>query len=301
MRFYQVDAFTQTPYEGNPCAVFPEAGELTDSQMLAIAREMNLSETAFAMPSQRADFRARYFMPMGEIPLAGHPTIATIYVMLREGLIGPVPPGEALELTLELPAGVITVRVIERDRRPWITMRQLLPEFLRSYDRAGVAAALGLRPEDLRQDVPVQTVSTGTPQLMVPVAAEEALNRARIVPSLYEPLAARGDFFSPHLFVLYNEGGIYSTRARHFGGVDLTSEDPFTGSASGGMTAYLYKHELMADTELTALQGASVGRPGIATCRVIPDASAENGIGAVEITGTAVSVFTGELETVPPV
>jgi PhzF family phenazine biosynthesis protein len=74
-----VDAFTTRRYAGNPAGVVTRAEGLTDAQMQAIAREMNLSETAFVFPSQVADFRVRFFTPATEIPLAGNPTIATMH------------------------------------------------------------------------------------------------------------------------------------------------------------------------------------------------------------------------------
>lgn len=299
MRFYQVDAFTENPYEGNPCAVFPDAGELTEEQMLKIAREMNLSESAFLFPSEKADIRARYFTPMGEIPLAGHPTIASVFVMLTEGILELPGQGEGFELSMELQAGVIAVRGVRRGGHTWITMRQLPPRFGRVYSTAEVAPALGLQRSDFLPGITPQTVSTGTPQLMVALKDEDALRRARIVPDEYGALRARGDFFSPHLFVVYNQEGNVSTSARHFGGVSLEDEDPFTGSATGGMAAYLYKNELMEGTGLTALQGASVHRPGIAAATIIPDASYPEGVAAVEVTGTAVLLFTGELHVLP--
>lgn len=303
MKFYQVDAFTERPYEGNPCAVFPDARGLSDAQMLSIAREIHLSETAFLSPSETTDVRARYFMPTGEIPLAGHPTIASVFVMLREGMIdlpGTEEGGddsESRELTMELTAGVIRIRVQLRRGRPWISMRQLRPTFGRSYPEEQVARAFDLAPGDLLPGYPAQTVSTGTPQLMVPLRDETALNRARLVESLYRDLHRRGDFFSPHLFVLYGPPDNQSTRARHFGGVSISDEDPFTGSATGGMGAYLYHHGLLGNVAFTALQGATVNRPGIAHCRVIPESG--EGIAAVEITGTAVETLRGELTTLP--
>lgn len=299
MKFYQVDAFTENPYEGNPCAVFPDGGDLTDEQMLKIAREMNLSESAFLFPSDKAEIKARYFTPMGEIPLAGHPTIASCFVMLKEGMIELPEDEREVTFTMELQAGVITVVVVERGGRTWITMGQLPPTFGRRYSPAEVAPALGLELSDFLPGAEPQTVSTGTPQLQIALRDENALRRARIVLDEYNALKARGDFFSPHLFVLYNQEGNVSTSARHFGGVSVTDEDPFTGSATGGMAAYLYKNELIPGTELTALQGASLHRPGIAAVTVVPDETAPEGIGGVEVTGTAALIFTGELHALP--
>ena len=77
--FYQVDAFTEKPLAGNPCAIVLDADEIDEGTMQAVALENNLSETSFVLRSNKADFRARYFTPAEEIPLAGHPTIATIF------------------------------------------------------------------------------------------------------------------------------------------------------------------------------------------------------------------------------
>jgi len=301
MRFYQVDAFTENPYEGNPCAVFPAAEGLSERQMLAIAGEMNLSETAFLFRSEKADMKARYFTPTEEIPLAGHPTIASLFVMLHEGTVELPEHSAPLEIAMELTAGTVTVRARRRGGRVWITMQQLPPRFGRIYSPGEVSPAFGLSPSDFLPDAPVQTVSTGTPQLMVPLKDEAALRKARLVSGEYRALKARGDFSSPHLFVTYTGGDNVSTSARHFGGATESAEDPFTGSATGGMGAYLYKYKLMPGVEFTALQGASVRRPGIAACTVLPDDSYPEGLAGVEVTGTAVVVFSGELIAIPEI
>ena len=114
--FMQVDAFTVRPLAGNPCAIVFDADDLSADQMLAIAKEMNLSETAFVRRSAVADFGARYFTPAEEIPLAGHPTIATIHALIERGQIVLSTGGTAV--TLELPAGVIKVEIEADGRRP---------------------------------------------------------------------------------------------------------------------------------------------------------------------------------------
>ena len=84
MRRYQmmqVDAFSETPFGGNSCAVVFDTDDLDGETMLAIAREMNLAETAFVRRSTVADFGVRYFTPREEIPLAGHPTLATAFAL----------------------------------------------------------------------------------------------------------------------------------------------------------------------------------------------------------------------------
>src|SRR5512134_1383206 len=105
----QIDAFTDRPLSGNPCAVVLDADNLDEAEMLAIAREMNLSETAFVRRSERADFGVRYFTPAEEIPMAGHPTIATTFALWQSGRLKLT--GDCTVVTLELKGGPISVEV----------------------------------------------------------------------------------------------------------------------------------------------------------------------------------------------
>src|SRR5262245_23236153 len=126
--FMQVDAFTTQRLTGNPCAIVFDADGLTDAQMLAVAREMNLSETSFVLRPQGTDVRARYFTPAEEIPLAGHPTIATFHALLESGRLAQ--SGETASFSLELKAGVIRVDVAGSNGNRRIVMTQKKPQFL---------------------------------------------------------------------------------------------------------------------------------------------------------------------------
>ena len=108
--FFQVDAFTTQALQGNACAVLLDTDEFDDERMLALAREMNLSETAFARRSQSADFGVRYFTPAEEIPLAGHPTLATTMALIHAGRLRV--DGERTMIRLELRDGPIPVEII---------------------------------------------------------------------------------------------------------------------------------------------------------------------------------------------
>jgi trans-2,3-dihydro-3-hydroxyanthranilate isomerase len=287
----QVDAFTSTPLGGNPCAVVFDAGDLDDTSMLAIAREMNLSETAFVRPSQSADFGVRYFTPAEEIPLAGHPTLATTYALWDTGRL--VLKGEKTTLTLELKIGPIQVEVFDRAGKPErIVMSQKKPLFLDILDPDEVLPVFGLRADDLLPGAPVQVVSTGTPQLMVAVRDLEVLQRINLDIPRYTRLRERTGFFSPHIFCLQGVTPAGNTFARHFGVPPDTMEDPFTGSATGGMGAYLWHHHLIASATFTAEQGHWMGRPGTGTVEVVgpPD-----NIQTVKVGGSAVTVLRGEL------
>ena len=288
--FMQVDAFTDIPLSGNPCAILFDTGELEDGAMLAIAREMNLSETAFVRPSEQADFGVRYFTPAEEIPLAGHPTIATCYALVDSGRLRL--DGEHTQLTLELKVGPIPIDIYAKNGKvERVVMTQKKPEFLKKYPAEEVMPVFGLRAEDARKEAPIQTVSTGTPQLMVPVKDLAALRKARLNIPAYEALRSQADFFSPHLFCLEGVTQAGSTFARHFGTPPDLLEDPFTGSASGGMGAYLWHYGLIDQPCFTAEQGHWLNRPGTGFVEVT---GPPEDIESVRVGGSAVTVLRGE-------
>lgn len=288
--FMQVDAFTTLKLGGNPCAILFDTDDLDDGSMLAIAREMNLSETSFVHESLRADFGARYFTPGGEIPLAGHPTVATVHALVESGRL--ILDGERTEITLELQAGLIPVEIIiEQDKIQRIVMTQNKPIFMRKYDPAQVMPLFGLKKEDLYSDAVIQTVSTGTPQLMVPLQDLEILKQINLDIQGFSVLHAQGDFFSAHLFCISGitpEGGTF---ARHFAPPPDIIEDPFTGSATGGMAAYLWYYGLIDGSTFIAEQGHWLNRPGRAYVEVI---GSPEDIQSVKVGGQAVTVIRGE-------
>jgi trans-2,3-dihydro-3-hydroxyanthranilate isomerase len=278
--FMQVDAFTTQRLAGNPCAILFDADDLDEATMLAVARENNLSETAFVRRSDVADFGVRYFTPAEEIPLAGHPTIATAYALAETGRLRLTSGHHTL--TLELRDGPITVEVLSSAGRVTeVVMTQRQPRFLRTYRSADVMPAFGL------------TVSTGTPQLMVPVRDLDALRRAHVVLDVCTALKDRGDWFSPHLFVLPGLSPGAVTFARDFGLPPDVPEDPFTGSATGGMAAYVWRYGLIDAPLFVAEQGHWMQRPGQARVEVV---GPRDNIEAVKVGGAAVTVLRGELE-----
>jgi trans-2,3-dihydro-3-hydroxyanthranilate isomerase len=293
----QIDAFTTQPLQGNPCAVVFDADSLDAETMQAIAREMNLSETAFVLHSDKADFRARYFTPAEEIPLAGHPTIATVFGLVETGRL--LLMADHQTITLELQAGVIHVEIYSEKaphcspcRVDRIVMAQKKPVFLQTFSPEAVMPVFGLRAEDALPGVPIQVVSTGTPQLMIPVRAQEALRRINLDIPAYIELRRKGAFFSPHLFCLGGATERGNTFARHFGVPPDSPEDPFTGSATGGMGAYLWRYGLIEKPVFVAEQGHWMKRPGEATVEVIGE---RDDIETVKVGGAAVTVLRGEL------
>src|SRR2546423_2661366 len=179
--YHLVDVFTDRAFGGNPLAVFLDGNGLSDALMQAIAKEFNLSETTFVLPPRDPanDFRVRIFTPADELPMAGHPTVGTTFVLTRAGLVAP--GNGRTNITLEEGVGPIPVAIDWKDGQAFfIEMQQPLPEFGSPIeDRAGVAEMLSLEKEAVRADLPIQVVSCGVPFLFVPVKTLEAMRRIR--------------------------------------------------------------------------------------------------------------------------
>jgi trans-2,3-dihydro-3-hydroxyanthranilate isomerase len=286
LRVHWVDAFTTRPLAGNPCAVVLDARGLDDATMQAIARETNLSETSFVFPGNAdADFTVRYWTPAGEIPLAGHPTIATTHALRETGAIAP----ERDVVRLTMPAATVPV-TIRRGATTTYAMAQPAPAFLATVPRDEIAAALGLPEDELLVGTTPQTVSTGTPQLMIALASRDALDRCEPDRRALFRRPER-DWFSVHVFA--RGDGEAALVARHFADLGHVVEDPFTGSATGGMAAYCARYGIVRERSFVVHQGAHVHRPGRAEVEVggePPDA-----IGSITVAGAAVTVLRGTL------
>jgi trans-2,3-dihydro-3-hydroxyanthranilate isomerase len=287
---YQVDAFTIQPLSGNPCAVVFDCGDLGDDTMLAIAKEMNLSETSFVWRMDDGRFCARYFTPAEEIPLAGHPTIATFCALVDSGRLKL--DSDYLKLPLVLRDGPVNVEILSSNGKvDRVVMSQRKPQFLSTYRPGDVLPAFGLDESDMFPSAVVQTVTTGTPQLMILLKDLDSLRKATLDIEKYAVLRSASDFFSPHLFCLQGvENG--ATFARDFGLPPDTLEDPFTGSATGGMAAYLWHYGLIESPTFIAEQGHWMNRPGQAYVEVI---GPRENIQIVKVGGAAVTVLKGEL------
>src|SRR5438067_3358130 len=180
--FVQVDVFTQTPLTGNPLAIFTDARGLNDDEMLALAREMNLSETTFIFPRDPATeaHKVRIFTVAEELPFAGHPTLGTALHLYASGF-SPVSE-QSTEITLDLKAGKIPVRFTAnsenagRDRvdgQVFGEMRQRDPEFWVTFSREEVARVIGLAADEIPW--PIQSVSTGLAFAIVGIRNQETL------------------------------------------------------------------------------------------------------------------------------
>lgn len=291
-----LDVFAEHPLEGNPLAVFHDGRGLSDAQMQAIARETNLSETTFVLPSddperdRREGVRVRIFTTQEELPFAGHPSLGTAsWLHLNHP-----PLAGAQELTLLLNVGPIRVRLEPRNDAAggvFATMWQNDPVFGELHDRAEVAGVLGLQESDLLPGTQPQTVSTGNPFCIVALTLE-ALQRLVIPPresSVW--LAARKVRWFYCLAPA--EGSLLSApitdwraRMQFYGG-----EDPATGSAAGCAIAWLVRHNLApSGVEVMLHQGFEVGRPSQLIVRATRQGT---GVGSVTVSGRTIPVASG--------
>ncbi|MEM6467887.1 MAG: PhzF family phenazine biosynthesis protein, partial [Pseudomonadota bacterium] len=251
--FDWIDAFTDTPFEGNPCVVVHGAEALSVPDRLALVRETSLSECAYLVPSDVADFGARYYLTEREIPMAGHPTIATVWSLVHRGLVK-VPS----TLTLELGGGVFEIQV-EDAGGPRITMSQGAPTFGKTSTAEEIAEIFHLAPGDILGTP--QISSCGNPFCVTQITDLEALGRARLNP---EALAAWQDrqeietasMMEPFLTVVDGQ----TAQSRLFLPPPMPAEDPFTGSATGSLVAYLWHHGVIEVPEIVARQGDFMGR-----------------------------------------
>ncbi|MFV1602271.1 MULTISPECIES: PhzF family phenazine biosynthesis protein [unclassified Phaeobacter] len=269
--FDWVDAFSGRAFGGNGCAVVHGGAGLSDEICMAYVRETSLVECTFTGPSQVADVRVRYFLASREIPFAGHPTIATVAALRDRGLM----EGDAI--TLETGAGLVRVSMAD----DLIEMTQIAPEFGAFADPQLVAAAVSL-PVEAIVGRP-QRVSTGLPFCITVLRDRAALEAATLdVPALARLGTAMGadgiDMMEPFLVTLSGATAEGDTFSRLLMAPPSPPEDPFTGSATGAMAAYLWHHGLMERDRFIAEQGHGLGRPGQAVVTRVGPADAIEGV-----------------------
>jgi trans-2,3-dihydro-3-hydroxyanthranilate isomerase len=274
LRYNLCDVFTDRPLTGNPLAVFTDARTLDAATMQALAREMNLSETAFVLPpTQGGRARLRIFTPTQEIPFAGHPTLGAAVV-----LGGPM---KLDQLAIETGAGIVPVR-FEREgaRISFAWMLQPVPKVAPFAHAEALFGALGVQGSGL----PVEVYDNGVRHVYVELPSREAvaalrpdLGRLAALPALgFNAFAGAGTSWKTRMFA--PGGGV--------------PEDPATGSAAGPLALHLARHgRIRFGDEITIEQGAEIQRPSELVARVTGSAEA---VEMVEVGGRAIVVARGE-------
>jgi trans-2,3-dihydro-3-hydroxyanthranilate isomerase len=288
LSFIQLDVFSSRPLEGNPLAVFTDANGLSDDEMQAIAREMNLSETTFVL--RRLDqierdrgVRVRIFTVQEELPFAGHPTLGTAFAL--RGV------SKAPEIKLDLNVGTIPVRFEDPEGQPAFgEMTQKDPEFGAIHDRDTVAQVTGIPAGDIDPELPIQTVSTGVPFTILPLRNLEAARRLVINHSRATEYLDR---YSAKFFFCVTRECVDPTARLHARMLFYNGEDPATGSASGCAAAWMVQHGVaQSDEHVMIEQGVEMKRPS----RIFLRASRRNDrVVNVRVGGNVVEVLRGEI------
>jgi len=267
MRFYIVDAFTDQLFGGNPAGVvileegasFPD-----DAVMIKTAAELRYSETAFVKQLSETEFQIRYFTPAAEVPLCGHATIASFTALRDAGLVKDggsyrlqAPAGS---LAVELPDGFVMMEMAA----PTLIGRIDEPDAVRSlyqvmgldYEPASVQTGAGVT------ELPVLIVSTGLPDIMLPVKDEKTLSAiAPDFPALAK-LSEEYDVVGVHAFALAHKDTEITAHCRNFAPLYEIDEEAATGTSNGALTYYLYHLGLISDgARCCFLQGEAMDRP----------------------------------------
>jgi trans-2,3-dihydro-3-hydroxyanthranilate isomerase len=288
-RFHTLDVFTTTRFEGNPLAVITDGDGLSSDAMLAIAREMNLSETVFVQkPTEDAALaRLRIFTTREELKLAGHPVIGTWFLLAELGVV-PAQEG-GVRILQQTGAGVLPVEIHFKNGRPQrVTMTQKEAAFRPAKIRKqALAAALGISPKDFDPRLEPEYVSTGIFNLMVPLRSRAVLGKIQMNMNELRRLLGKNGTMA-YCFACSDGGKAFSRGMLPW---DLY-EDAATGSAAGSLGAYLVRHgKLSAGHMLSIVQGAEMGRPSHIDVEIT-----QSGRKLVpRVSGAAVKVFEGTI------
>lgn len=283
IRVHTLNAFAKTKAGGNPAGVVLDADFLSVNDMQEIARQVGFSETAFVRKSKNADFKVSFFTPNDEVDLCGHATIATFYLLGSRGIIKPG------EYTQETKAGILKV-ACSNDHV--IYMSQSNPRFSRILDKKEIADTLNIREDDIIDDLPIQIVSTGLEDILVPIKSLKTLHHIEPDFDKISCVSKREGVTGYHVFTLETE---YDSVAhcRNFAPLYDIPEEAATGTSTGALSSYLYQYGIVSEKEAESLvfeQGYSMERPSEILASLIIE---NQEIKEVKVGGTALN--TGEI------
>jgi PhzF family phenazine biosynthesis protein len=266
---YQVDAFSDVPFGGNPAGVVPDAKGLNENQMLNIAREMNLSETAFISPLQNheADYEVRFFTPTQEVDLCGHATIASFFALASKGII--TGGDDVKVIKQKTKAGILPVELYFKDSKiDSVMMTQAKPKFVFDVeDISELADIMGINVSDIGIEgyklIP-QAVSTGLTDIMLPVKSLAALKSINPNYTRLTDYSNDLNIIGVHAFTLETEEETSTLACRNFGPAAGIDEEAATGTSNGALGAYLAKNNVLKfEDNITIIceQGYYMNRP----------------------------------------
>ena len=281
MKFYIVDAFTSVPFGGNTAGVVlleDDKGFPSDTLMQKIAAQLRYSETAFIKQNGERDFTIRYFTPEGEVDLCGHATIASFKVLME---CGKATEGDVcLNRTL---AGDLNVYVGEQ-----IMMDMATPQVVgKEIEMKELYRIMAGREMETVQELPVEIISTGLPDIILPLASVEELQSLKPDMQALAKLSKELEVTGVHAFAIADDN--YTAHVRNFAPLYGIDEESATGTANGALSYYLFRHGIAKEGDrCTYLQGEAMGRASEITAKVMAG-------GKIKVGGNAAIMASGEL------
>ncbi|MFA9376008.1 MAG: PhzF family phenazine biosynthesis isomerase [Lachnotalea sp.] len=236
IKAYKNNTFAKTMDGGNPAGVVLDADLLSEDNMKMIAGIFGFSETAFIMKSDVADFKVRFFTPNEEVDFCGHATVGTYSVLLSKGLIRPG------KYTQETKAGILSVEV-KKDTT--IIMNQTLPIFCEVLDVEEIADSLNTSVDNINTDIPIQIVTTGLRDIMVPIKTIDILNKIKPDFDKVAEISKKYKVVGYHMFTL---DSLYRSNAycRNLAPLYGIPEESATGTSNGALACYLFKQGVLS-------------------------------------------------------
>ena len=294
MKFFIADAFTKDVFGGNPAGVviLGEGNDFPDDEtMRKTAAELRYSETAFIKFLSEADsdgaysaFNVRYFTPAAEVDLCGHATIASFSCLREAGLVKP--GTTVLNKTL---AGDLDIIIGEESILMDVAPGESVKVFEEEDALKELYEVLGIKYEDnlpILKTLKPEAISTGLPDIMLPVVSREELNKMAPDFAAVTELTRKLDVVSIHAFAL-GEGDV-TAYCRDFAPLYDIDEEAATGTANGSLTYYLQRNEIVpSKTKCLFVQGEAMGRPS--EIRSVADGP------SIKVGGTAAILVEGEI------
>lgn len=286
IKVYTLNAFAKTESGGNAAGVVLNADSLSVEEMQKISAKVGFSETAFVKKSNKADFKVEFYTPNSEVDLCGHATIGTFTLLAHKGIISKG------EYSQETKAGILK---IECNKNNVIYMEQKKPEFYEILDKNEIAESLDLDENDIMSELPVQIVSTGLKDILIPVKSLKVLNDMKPDFDKISCISKKQGVVGYHVFTLetLNNG---TAHCRNFAPLYDIPEEAATGTSNGALSCYLYKHGIIDEKSSQSLvfeQGYSMGRAS----EILSSLKVQNGeIVDVMVGGTALNIEEKEIE-----
>ncbi|MCE4049570.1 PhzF family phenazine biosynthesis protein [Bacillus sp. Au-Bac7] len=285
IQVFIVNAFTKNKSGGNPAGVVVDGDGLSAENMQYIASEMGLSETAFIQSSSAADYKIKYFTPVSEVDLCGHATIASFALLVQRKAVS------KNNFTIETKAGILPVR-IEGEK---VFLTQNNPQFGQELDKKEIAESLQINEADIMTTLPIEIVSTGLKDIIIPVKNNQVLQTLQPDFNRMKEISAKLEVVGYHVFTLDTDSGV-DAFCRNFAPLYDINEESATGTASGALTGYLYKHNVVKPgaTSLIFEQGHAMNAPSEIISHVKVDAN--NNVEALEVGGEGMYISSKWIE-----